>query len=430
MSLVYDKDIQSRKIFVGGLATETDDISFVKYFEQYGAISDSIVMFDKLTGKPKRFGFVVYAEVGSMHKCLNDCPHTVDGANVNVKHADMPSQTKEKGEGGNCEIHAVFPFGSNMDKEQIKMYFDQFGDVDSVTIPMNTTLNRPKNFCFIKFLDRTSVLKALDKKQHKMGEKFIMVTEFVDKKDRNKNKNYGPCGRKQDVKPQGQDRQQDYYGGRQTYHDDSYGDWNESRDDYDMRGYDEPRHYGGGDGPRSFRGPREAPEGFEYVLVKKQSRDDFRRDPPMRPPMRDFDGYDSYGGRNSNSPMMRGGPMRNREGPRDRFNPMGRPQQRGMQRQRKPGPPPKFASMQDTKLFCGGLSKMTNDNRLYDYFYQFGEIVDHIVMCDKHTGVPKGFGFVTFAQKDAVERCLQAGPHHLDGHDINVKKAEVNPGKK
>jgi len=420
MPLVYDRDIQSRKIFVGGLATTTDDKSLIKYFEQYGDIADCIVMFDRLTGMPKRFGFVVYAEVSSMEKCLADCPHNIDGADVNVKHADMPYSNKEKDDGGNCQIHAVFPFGSRMDKELIKLYFDQFGDVETVTIPMNTTLNRPRNFCFIEFKERTSVLKALDKKQHMMGEKLIKVTEYIGKKERNKN--YGPCGRKQDVKPVTQDRQQNHYSSRQRYHDNSYSELDNSRNSNSNRGYDEPRHYGGGDGPRSFRSPREAPEGFEYILVKKETAriDGIRRGPPMAPPIRHFDNYSQAHGER-NSLMMRGGPMRNR----NRFNPMGRPQQR----LRKPGPPAKFASMQETKLFCGGLSKYTDDNSLFDYFSKYGEIMDQVVMCDKHTGLPKSFGFVTFAHKDAVERCLQDGPHHLDGHNINVKKAVVNPSK-
>ena len=124
------------------------------------------------------------ADVSNMHKCLEDGPHT-----VSVKHADMPSQTKDKEERGNCEIHAVFPFGFNFNKVHIKMYFEQFGEVESVTIPMDTTLNRPENSCFIKFYDRTSMLKALNRKHHMMGEKTFTVTEFIDKNER-KNKNY------------------------------------------------------------------------------------------------------------------------------------------------------------------------------------------------------------------------------------------------
>ena len=78
------------------LATVTDDRSFMEYLQQYGDISDSIVLFDKVTGNPKRFEFVVLAEVSSMEKFLAACPHTVDGAEVNVRHAEPPTPGKIK----------------------------------------------------------------------------------------------------------------------------------------------------------------------------------------------------------------------------------------------------------------------------------------------------------------------------------------------
>ena len=56
MTLVYDQYTESRKIFVGGLATVTDELSFVEYFQQYGDTTDSYVLSDKLNAKPKRFG--------------------------------------------------------------------------------------------------------------------------------------------------------------------------------------------------------------------------------------------------------------------------------------------------------------------------------------------------------------------------------------
>ena len=68
-----------------------------------------------------------------------------------------------------------------MDKDTISTYFSQFGEVVNCSIPVNKSLNRPKNFCNIKFNERTAFLKTLDKKQHQMGEKIVLVTEFVEK---------------------------------------------------------------------------------------------------------------------------------------------------------------------------------------------------------------------------------------------------------
>ena len=305
MTSDYDPDIQARKIFVGGLATVTDDRSFMEYFKQYGDITDSIVMYGK------GFGFVEFAEVSSIEKCLAACPHTVDGAEVNVKHTEPPTPGKKKGEDDqNCEIHALFPYGTIMDKDTISIYFSQFGEVVSCSIPVNTVLNRPKNFCFIKFDERTAVLKALDKKQHKLGEINIKVTEFEEKNERNKKTVYGPYGKKQEINPHmiqefyaRQSSGRNFYNepARGSYYDNTYCNW------HDDRGY---VHF---DVPA------------DYVLVKRpkfsQSRMDeapYRkgREFPMRRG-REFEGYDP--------PQMMGGPMRNHGGPRQRFNPMARP---------------------------------------------------------------------------------------------------------
>ena len=72
------------------------------------------------------------------------------------------------------KIHVLFPLESKMDKDTISMYFSQFGKDVSCTIPINKVLNRPKNFCFVKFNERECVLKALNKKQHKYEEKLFL----------------------------------------------------------------------------------------------------------------------------------------------------------------------------------------------------------------------------------------------------------------
>ncbi|KAK9093320.1 hypothetical protein Syun_028231 [Stephania yunnanensis] len=49
------------------------------------------------------------------------------------------------------------------------------------------------------------------------------------------------------------------------------------------------------------------------------------------------------------------------------------------------------------KLFIGGISWDTNEDRLKDYFQNFGEVVEAVIMKDWTTGRARGFGFVVFA---------------------------------
>ena len=59
------------------------------------------------------------------------------------------------------------------------------------------------------------------------------------------------------------------------------------------------------------------------------------------------------------------------------------------------------------QMFIGGLSWNTNDSMLYHHFSKFGEVVEHCVMRDAATQRSRGFGFVKFADADAVERVGQ-----------------------
>ncbi|CAK8568874.1 unnamed protein product [Lathyrus sativus] len=58
----YDDGASPGKIFIGGLAKDTTLETFVKYFERYGEITDSVIMKDRHTGRPRGFGFITYAD--------------------------------------------------------------------------------------------------------------------------------------------------------------------------------------------------------------------------------------------------------------------------------------------------------------------------------------------------------------------------------
>ncbi|KAL0733867.1 hypothetical protein Bca4012_010077 [Brassica carinata] len=59
------------------------------------------------------------------------------------------------------------------------------------------------------------------------------------------------------------------------------------------------------------------------------------------------------------------------------------------------------------KLFVGGVSWETTEETFAKYFEKFGEVVDSVIMRDRMTGKPRGFGFVTFAYSDVEENVLE-----------------------
>lgn len=51
-------DTTYTKVFVGGLAWETQSEALRRHFEQYGGILEAVVITDKNTGRSKGYGFV------------------------------------------------------------------------------------------------------------------------------------------------------------------------------------------------------------------------------------------------------------------------------------------------------------------------------------------------------------------------------------
>lgn len=74
------------------------------------------------------------------------------------------------------------------------------------------------------------------------------------------------------------------------------------------------------------------------------------------------------------------------------------------------------------KLFIGGISWETNEDRLKDYFSAFGEVVEAVIMKDRTTGRARGFGFVVFADPVVADRVIKE-KHNIDGRMVEAKKA-------
>ncbi|MBA0822077.1 hypothetical protein Gotur_024266 [Gossypium turneri] len=74
------------------------------------------------------------------------------------------------------------------------------------------------------------------------------------------------------------------------------------------------------------------------------------------------------------------------------------------------------------KLFIGGISWDTNEQRLKEYFDSYGEVVEAVIMKDRTTGRARGFGFVVFADPAVSDRVIKE-KHNIDGRMVEAKKA-------
>lgn len=77
------------------------------------------------------------------------------------------------------------------------------------------------------------------------------------------------------------------------------------------------------------------------------------------------------------------------------------------------------------KVFVGGLSWDTDDERLRQTFESVGTVTESKVIKDRETGRSRGFGFVTFDDQTLVQDAIRRLDNtQLDGRTIRVNEAE------
>ncbi len=77
------------------------------------------------------------------------------------------------------------------------------------------------------------------------------------------------------------------------------------------------------------------------------------------------------------------------------------------------------------KLFVGSLSWNTSEDGLRQAFEPYGEIEFARIITDRDTGRSRGFGFVTFTNRDdAVNAMSELDGTELDGRTIKVNEAK------
>lgn len=84
-----------------------------------------------------------------------------------------------------------------------------------------------------------------------------------------------------------------------------------------------------------------------------------------------------------------------------------------------------FGDTTYTKVFVGGLAWETQSETLRRHFEQYGQILEAVVITDKHTGRSKGYGFVTFCDPESAKKaCVDPNPV-IDGRRANCNLASL-----
>ncbi|KAK9945012.1 hypothetical protein M0R45_010544 [Rubus argutus] len=187
-------DSDESKLFIGGLAWDTSEEKLTEYFNQYGDVTQAVIMRDKATGRPRGFGFVVFSDPAVLDRVLND-KHTIDGRAVEAKKALSREEqqtsnrtgnfngTRSSGGGGNFKTKKIFVGGlpSTLTEDGFRQFFEEYGSVTDVVIMYDQNTQRPRGFGFITFDTEDAVDRVLQKNFHELNGKLVEVKRALPK---------------------------------------------------------------------------------------------------------------------------------------------------------------------------------------------------------------------------------------------------------
>jgi len=168
---IDDNSAEDRKLFVGGLSWETKEAQLKEYFDKFGEIESVNLKLDPVTGRSRCFAFLVFKEKDSVEKVLGGGgDHAINSKKVDVKRA--------KAKPGKIFVGGLVP---ELEDEQIKIYFAQFGNVTDCEMPFDKTKNQRKNFCFVTFEREETMKELLKSPKQKIGEIEVDVKRATPK---------------------------------------------------------------------------------------------------------------------------------------------------------------------------------------------------------------------------------------------------------
>uniref|UniRef100_H2W5I2 RRM domain-containing protein n=1 Tax=Caenorhabditis japonica TaxID=281687 RepID=H2W5I2_CAEJA len=155
-----------RKIFVGGLTSNTTDDMMREFYSQFGTITDIIVMRDPTTKRSRGFGFVTFTGKTEVDEAMKQRPHVIDGKTVDPKRA-VPRDDKNRSE-SNVSTKRLYVSGVREDhtESMLTEYFSKFGAVTKSEIILDKATQKPRGFGFVTFDDHDSVDQCVLQKSH------------------------------------------------------------------------------------------------------------------------------------------------------------------------------------------------------------------------------------------------------------------------
>lgn len=178
---IADEDPVHRKIFVHGLGWDTNADTLLDAFKPYGEIEDCKAVCDKVSGKSKGYGFILFKKRSGARKALKEPQKKIGNRMTACQLASIgpvlatgavtPAQ-QQVSEYTQRKIY-VSNVGNDLDTQKLTTFFCKYGEIEEGPLGLDKVTGKPKGFCLFVYKNIESAKKALEE-PHKNFEGHVL----------------------------------------------------------------------------------------------------------------------------------------------------------------------------------------------------------------------------------------------------------------
>lgn len=189
-----DKDPAHRKIFVHGLGWDTTAETLTSVFGTYGEIEDCKAVTDKVSGKSKGYGFILFKHRSGARKALKEPQKKIGTRMTSCQLASAgpvpaPPPTTASAPVSEYTQRKIFVSNVAADLEPQKLfeYFSKFGEVEEGPLGLDKQTGKPKGFCLFVYKTVEGARKALEEPHKTFDGHTLHCQKAIDGPKHNKN---------------------------------------------------------------------------------------------------------------------------------------------------------------------------------------------------------------------------------------------------
>lgn len=172
------------KIFIHGLGWDANTDLIISVFRKYGEIEDCKVVKDKITGKSKGYGFILYKHRDGARRALKEPQKMINGRMASCQLASAgPVQTPPQAAVATVQTPPVSEYtlrkiyvsnvSAELDLNKLLEFFSKFGEIEDGPLGLDKQTGKPRGFCLFVYKSVESAKRALEE-PHKNFEGHIL----------------------------------------------------------------------------------------------------------------------------------------------------------------------------------------------------------------------------------------------------------------